>query len=78
MRRAARAAGAEDAIHADKDDSRPRDAASVHAALARHGYEPYDDEGVTDCATARSSGWRRPTGSWSAGPTSAIQTADLP
>ena len=44
--RAARAAGAENAIHADEDHSRPRDAASVHA-LARHGYEPYDDEGVT-------------------------------
>jgi hypothetical protein len=44
---AARAAGAENAIHADEDHSRPRDAADVHAVLARHGYEPYDDEGVT-------------------------------
>jgi predicted ArsR family transcriptional regulator len=26
---------------------RPRDAADVHAVLARHGYEPYEDEGVT-------------------------------
>jgi predicted ArsR family transcriptional regulator len=47
LERAARAAGAEDTIHADEDHSRPQDAASVHAVLARHGYEPYDDEGVT-------------------------------
>jgi predicted ArsR family transcriptional regulator len=47
LERAARAAGAENAIHADEGHRRPRDAASVHAVLARHGYEPYDDEGVT-------------------------------
>jgi predicted ArsR family transcriptional regulator len=47
LERAARAAGAENAVHADEDHSRPRDAADGHAALARHGYEPYDDEGVT-------------------------------
>jgi predicted ArsR family transcriptional regulator len=47
LERAARAAGAENAIHADEDHSRPRAAAAVHAVLARHGYEPYDDEGVT-------------------------------
>jgi predicted ArsR family transcriptional regulator len=47
LQRAARAAGAGNAIHTDEDHSRPRDAADVHAALARHGYEPYDDEGVT-------------------------------
>ena len=47
VERAARATGAENAVHADEEHSRPRDAAGVHAALARHGYEPYDDEGVT-------------------------------
>jgi DNA-binding CsgD family transcriptional regulator len=47
LERAARAAGTENAVHADEDHSRPRDAAGVHAVLARHGYEPYDDEGVT-------------------------------
>jgi predicted ArsR family transcriptional regulator len=47
LERAARAAGAENAVHADEDHSRPRDAAGVHAVLAEHGYEPYDDEGVT-------------------------------
>jgi predicted ArsR family transcriptional regulator len=47
LERAARAAGAENAIHADEGHRRPRDAAGVHAVLARHGYEPYDDEGVT-------------------------------
>jgi predicted ArsR family transcriptional regulator len=47
LERAARSVGAENAIHADEDHSRPRDAARVHAVLARHGYEPYDDEGVT-------------------------------
>jgi predicted ArsR family transcriptional regulator len=47
LERAARAVGAEYAVHADEDHSRPRDAAGVHAVLARHGYEPYDDEGVT-------------------------------
>jgi predicted ArsR family transcriptional regulator len=47
LERAARAAGAENAVHADEDHSRPRDDAGVHAVLARHGYEPYDDEGVT-------------------------------
>jgi predicted ArsR family transcriptional regulator len=47
LERAARAVGAENAVHADEDHSRPRDAAGVHAVLARHGYEPYDDEGVT-------------------------------
>ena len=47
LERAARAAGAENAVHADEEHSRPRDAAGVHAVLARHGYEPYDDEGVT-------------------------------
>ena len=47
LERAARAAGAENAVHGDEDHSRPRDAAGVHAVLARHGYEPYDDEGVT-------------------------------
>ena len=47
LERAARAAGAENAVHADEDHSRPRDAAGVHAVLVRHGYEPYDDEGVT-------------------------------
>ena len=48
VERAARAAGAENAVHADEEHSRPQDAAAgVHAALARHGYEPYDDEGVT-------------------------------
>jgi predicted ArsR family transcriptional regulator len=46
LERAARAAGTENAVHADEDHSRPRDAAGVHAVLARHGYEPYD-EGVT-------------------------------
>ena len=46
LERAARSVGAENAIHADEDHSRPRDA-GVHAVLARHGYEPYDDEGVT-------------------------------
>jgi predicted ArsR family transcriptional regulator len=47
LERAARAAGAENAVHADEDHSRPRDDAGVHTVLARHGYEPYDDEGVT-------------------------------
>jgi predicted ArsR family transcriptional regulator len=48
LERAARSVGAENAIHADEDHSRPQDAAAgVHAVLARHGYEPYDDEGVT-------------------------------
>ena len=47
LERAAGAAGAENAVHADEDHSRPRDAAGVHAVLAEHGYEPYDDEGVT-------------------------------
>jgi predicted ArsR family transcriptional regulator len=47
LERMARAAGAENAIHADGHHSRPRDAADVHAVLTRHGYEPYDDEGVT-------------------------------
>ena len=47
LQRAARAAGAENAAHTDEDHSRPRDAPDVHAVLARHGYEPYDDEGVT-------------------------------
>lgn len=47
LERAACAAGVENAIHADEDHSRPRDAADAHAVLARHGYEPYDDEGVT-------------------------------
>jgi predicted ArsR family transcriptional regulator len=40
LERAARAAGAENAVHADEDHSRPRDDAGVHAVLARHGYEP--------------------------------------
>lgn len=47
LERAACAAGVENAIHADEDHRRPRDAADAHAVLARHGYEPYDDEGVT-------------------------------
>ena len=47
LERTARAAGAENAVHADEDHSRPQGAADVHAVLARHGYEPYDDEGVT-------------------------------
>jgi predicted ArsR family transcriptional regulator len=47
LERAARSVGAENAVLADEDRSRPRDAAGVHAVLARHGYEPYDDEGVT-------------------------------
>jgi predicted ArsR family transcriptional regulator len=47
LQRAARAAGAENAVHANEDHSQPRDAAGVHAVLARHGYEPYDHEGVT-------------------------------
>jgi predicted ArsR family transcriptional regulator len=47
LERAARAAGAESTVHAGEDHSRLQDAAGVHAVLARHGYEPYDDEGVT-------------------------------
>jgi predicted ArsR family transcriptional regulator len=47
LERAAGAAGAENAIHADENHNGPWDAAGVHAALAEHGYEPYDDEGVT-------------------------------
>ena len=47
LERAARAAGAENTVHADEGYGRPRNAAGVHAVLARHGYEPYDDEGVT-------------------------------
>jgi predicted ArsR family transcriptional regulator len=47
LARAACAAGAENAVHADEGHRRPRNAAGVHAVLARHGYEPYDDEGVT-------------------------------
>ena len=47
LKRAARVAGAENAIHADEDHSRPQDAAACTRCWARHGYEPYDDEGVT-------------------------------
>jgi predicted ArsR family transcriptional regulator len=47
LERAAFAAGAESTVHAGEDQSGLRDAAGVHAVLARHGYEPYDDGGVT-------------------------------
>jgi predicted ArsR family transcriptional regulator len=47
LERAARAVGVEVAVHTAKGHERPRDAAGVGRLLAEHGYEPYDDEGVT-------------------------------
>jgi predicted ArsR family transcriptional regulator len=47
LQRAAHAVGVEVAVHAAKGREWPRDAAGVGRLLAEHGYEPYDDEGVT-------------------------------
>jgi predicted ArsR family transcriptional regulator len=47
LERAARAAGIEVAVQADKGREWPGDAAGVARLLAEQGYEPYDDQGVT-------------------------------